>query len=86
MAALKNMKLKQFDVTTAFLFGELEEKVYLDQPEDFDHASGRLCQLKRSLYGLKQTARCWNKRFFSFMEKAILKNSTADPCLFFSHA
>jgi len=31
---------------------------------------------------LKQTPRCWNKRFISFMEKAGLKNSIADPNLF----
>jgi hypothetical protein len=38
---------------------------------------------KRSLYGLKQAPRCWNKRFISFVEKPGLKNSTADPCLFY---
>jgi hypothetical protein len=39
--------------------------------------------MKRSLYGLKQAPRCWNKRFISFTEKAGLKISTADPCLFY---
>jgi len=83
VAASKNMKLKQFDVKTAFLYSELEEEVYLEQPEGFDDGSGRVCRLKRSLYGLKQAPRCWNKRFINFMEKAGLKNSTADPCLFY---
>jgi len=55
------MKLKHFDVKTAFLYGELEEEVYLEQPEGFDNGSGRVCRLKRSLYGLKQAPRCWNK-------------------------
>jgi hypothetical protein len=77
------MKLKQFDVKTTFLYGELEEEVYLEQPEGFDDGSGLVCRLKRSLYGLKQAPRCWNKRFISFMEKAGLKNSPADPCLFY---
>jgi len=40
------MKLKQFNVKTAFLYGELEEKVYLEQVECFDGGSGRVCQLK----------------------------------------
>jgi hypothetical protein len=59
--------------------------VYLEQPEGFGDGGGRVqvCQLKRSLYGLKQAPRCWNKRFISVMEKAGLKNSTADPCLFY---
>ena len=82
MVASKNMKLKQFDVKTIFLYSELEE-VYLEQPIGFDNGSGRVCQLKRSLYGLKQAPRCWNKQFISFMEKAGLKNSTADPFLFY---
>jgi len=83
VAASQNMKLKQFDVKTAFLYGELEEEVYLKQPECFDDGSGHVCRLKRNLYGLKQAPRCWNKRFINFMEKAGLKNSTADPCLFY---
>jgi hypothetical protein len=82
-AASKGMKLKQFDVKTAFLYGELEEEVYLQQPEGFDDGSGHVFRLKRSLYGPKQAPRCWNKRFLSFTEKAGLKNSTADPCLFY---
>jgi hypothetical protein len=82
VAASKNMKLKQFDVKTAFLCRELEE-VYIEQTEGFDDGSSRVCRLKRSLYGLKQAPRCWNKRFINFMEKAELKNSAADPCLFY---
>jgi len=70
-------------VKTAFLYGELEEEVYVEQPAGFDDGSGRVCWLKRSLYGLKQAPWCWNKRFISFMKKAGLKNSTADPYLFY---
>jgi hypothetical protein len=70
-------------VKTTFLYGELEEEVYLEQLEGFDNGSGCVCRLMRSLYGLKQAPRCWNKRFISFMEKAGLKNSTAEPCLFY---
>jgi hypothetical protein len=83
VAASKNMKLKQFDMKTTFLYGELEEEVYLEQLEGFDDGNGCVCRLMRSLYRLKQAPRCWNKRFISFMEKAGLKNSTADPCLFY---
>jgi hypothetical protein len=53
VAASRYIKLKQFDVKTAFLYGELEEEVYVEQPEGFDDGSGLVCRLKRSLYGLK---------------------------------
>jgi len=46
VATSKGRKLKQFDVKTAFLYGELEEKVYLEQPEGFDDDSGHVCRLK----------------------------------------
>jgi hypothetical protein len=58
VATSKNMKLKQFEVKTAFLYGELEEEVCLEQPEGFDYGSGRVCRLKRSLYGLIRGPRC----------------------------
>jgi hypothetical protein len=61
------MKLKEFDVKTAFLYGELEEEVYLEQQEGFDDGSG-VCRLKRSLYALKQAPRYWNKRFLNSMK------------------
>jgi len=70
-------------VKTTFLYGELEEKLYLEQPEGFDDGISRICRLKRSLYSLKQAPRCWNKRFIGFKEKGGLKNSTTDPCLFY---
>ena len=54
------MKLKQFGVKPAFLFGEIEE-VYLEQPEGFDDDSGRVYRLKQSLYSLKQAPGYWNK-------------------------
>jgi len=63
VAASQNMVLTQFDVSTAFLYGELEEEIYMQQPEGFNDGSGRVCGLKRSLYSLKQAPRCWNKRF-----------------------
>jgi len=56
------LRLHQLDVTTAFLNGKLEEVVYMRQPEGFV-AKGReqlVCRLTRSIYGLKQSSRCWN--------------------------
>ena len=53
IAAQYNLCLKQFDVKTAFLNGELQEKVYMFQPEGFEDNTNKVCQLVKSLYGLK---------------------------------
>ena len=84
MSASRGVNLARFDVTTAFLYGELEETdVYLGQPHGFAYGTDRVCHLKKGLCGLKQSPRCWSRRFFAFMENQGLKNSTADTCLFY---
>lgn len=83
LAASKKLKVKQFDIKTAFLYGTLEEEVYFEQPEGFENGTDHVCKLKGSLYRLKQAPRCWHKQFLKFMKKAGLENITADPCLFY---
>lgn len=82
IAANEQMHLAQFDVSTAFLYGELEETIYMKQPEGYDDGTEKVCELEKSLYGLKQAPRCWNKRFGGFLLKLGFKASNADPCLF----
>ncbi|GFX04043.1 retrovirus-related Pol polyprotein from transposon TNT 1-94 [Trichonephila clavipes] len=82
IAAEERMHLTQFDVSTAFLYGDLEETIFMKQPEGFKDGSGRVCKLKRSLYGLKQSPRCWNKCFGQFLTDLGFKASEADPCLY----
>ena len=57
------------DVKTVFLHGELEETVYMVQPEGFmQHGQEHLvCKLKKSLYRLKQSPKQWYKGFNSYM-------------------
>lgn len=82
IAANRKMKLRQFDVKTAFLNGELDETVYMEQPVGFNDGTGRVCKLEKSLYGLKQASRCWNKKFTKFIRKFGLRPCKADPCVF----
>lgn len=84
VASCERMHIKQFDVKTAFLYGDIEETIHMLQPEGYDDGSGRVCKLKRSLYGLKQSFRCWNRKFTDFLEKFNLKATTADSCVFTS--
>ena len=81
LAASKKLLLHQMDVTTAFLNGTLEEEVYMVQPEGFV-VDGKVCKLKKSIYGLKQSPRCWNTTLDSHLKTMGLKQSNADPCLY----
>lgn len=83
-AAMRKMIIKQFDVKTAFLYGNLQEDVYMDQPQGFADGTGRICKLMRSLYGLKQSPRCWNERFRNFVSKFGFTAVVSDPCVFIS--
>ena len=83
-AVQNNMLLHQMDVVTAFLNGNLEEDIYMQQPDGYVQEDNKhlVCKLKKSLYGLKQSPRCWNKAFTEFMRSKEFKQSEADPCIY----
>ena len=82
IAVGKSWNLKQFDVKTAFLYGEIDTEVYVQQPEGFQDGTNRVCKLIKSLYGLKQAPRCWNYRFVSFIKTLKFVVSYSDTSLF----
>ncbi|GJV95012.1 retrotransposon protein, putative, ty1-copia subclass [Tanacetum coccineum] len=65
IAAYYDYEIWQMNVKTAFLSGYLNEEVYMEQPKGFVNPKylNRVCKLKRSIYGLKQASRQWNKAF-----------------------
>ncbi len=78
------LQLHQVDVTTAFLNGNLEEEIYMKPPEGFcttgeDHL---VCRLKKSIYGLKQSPKCWNTALGSHLKDMGFIQSTSDPCIY----
>lgn len=84
IAAQRKMVLRQFDVKTAFLNGDLLEDIFMEQPAGFADGSNRVCKLQRSLYGLKQASRCWNQKFKNFISMFGFNACEADPCVFVS--
>ena len=62
-AASKNWHISGLDVKTAFLYGELDEELYMEQPEGFKlkGQEQKVMRLKRAIYGLKQAALAWWK-------------------------
>ncbi|KAG8500695.1 hypothetical protein CXB51_002843 [Gossypium anomalum] len=83
--AMHDLELEQLDVKTAFLHGELEEDIYMQQLEGFivSEKEDYVCLLRKSLYGLKQSPRQWYKRFDSFMASHDFKRSSLDSCVYF---
>lgn len=85
ISARENLEIEQFDVKTAFLYGELHEEIYMEVPEGIQTDSSKVCKLNKSLYGLKQSSRCWNKKFTSFLVTYGFKPCHADNCIFVGH-
>jgi hypothetical protein len=74
----------EVDVTTAFLNGELEEVVYMRQPQGFI-AEGQehlVCKLKKCIYGLKQSPRCWNTALHNQLTTMEFVQADSDPCVY----
>ena len=84
IVAAYDLEMIQLDIKTAFLYGELNEEIYLQQPEGYVAADkeNHVCHLHKSLYGLKQASRVWNRHFDTFLKEFGLQTSTADPCLY----
>lgn len=85
--AHEDLEMRQFDIRTAFLNGELEEEVYIRTPAGAGHLAraGRVLRLLRALYGLRQASRAWNKRLEAALVEKGFKQSDADPSLWILH-
>ena len=68
------------NVTTAFLNGELDEEVYMKQPEGFA-AKGQEDLVKRSIDGLKQPPCCWNSVLDNELKQMGFVQAQGDPCI-----
>lgn len=104
------MKIHQLDVTTAYLNGELEEKIYMEIPKFSEQildelivsenneeikikakkmlqvlrSGDKVCLLRKALYDLRQAGRQWHIKLSEELNRYGLKQSTADPCVYFA--
>ncbi len=79
LAAIKDMEIHQMDVKIAFLNGDLEEEIYMEQPEGFTQEGENLvCKFHKSLYGLKQSPMVWNQKLDAFLKSIKFVRSDAD--------
>lgn len=85
IAARDGLQIEQFDVKTAFLYGELSEEIYMEVPEGLKVQSSKVCKLIKSIYGLKQSSRCWNEKFSSFLYTCGFVPCPSDNCVFVAH-
>ena len=74
----------QMDVKTAFLNGNLEEDIYMQQPEGFvaSEKGNLVCKLQKSIYGLKQASRSWNIRFDQAIKSFGFLQNPDEPCVY----
>ncbi|CAB3257951.1 unnamed protein product [Arctia plantaginis] len=82
IAASKNSEIVTFDVKTAFLYGELDDDIFMYIPDGYDKEPNKIYKLKKALYGLKQAPITWNKTFTKTMLKLGLIPTKTDRCVF----
>ena len=84
LVAHLDLELQQMDVKTTFLNGDLEEEVYMKQPEGFSSREGEhlVCKLKKSIYGLKQASRQWYYKFHGVITSFGFIENRMDQCIY----
>jgi hypothetical protein len=83
-ACSKNVKVYQMDVKSSFLNGELEEEVYIEQPEGFQLSENTdyVCKLNKALYGIKHASRAWYSRLDKYLQQAGFRKGSANNNLY----
>ena len=88
VAANKKLEVHSMDVKTAFLNADIDYEIYVKQPEGYEVTKGDkplYCKLKKSLYGLKQSSRMWNRNIHLYLMSNGFKQSSVDHCIYTKH-
>ncbi|KDR75264.1 hypothetical protein GALMADRAFT_24757, partial [Galerina marginata CBS 339.88] len=82
IAAIKNLEIQQLDVKGAYLNGDLREEIFMRQPDGFHDGTSKVCRLKKTLYGLKQSGREWNRKLDKVLTELRFSKSNVDHCVY----
>ena len=82
IAAALDLEIEQMDIKTAFLYGNVQEDIFVEQPHGLGDDSGQVCKLNKALYGLKQSPRIWYKTLSQFLHEAGFTPLDADHSVF----
>jgi hypothetical protein len=78
LVAIEDMEIHQMNVKTAFLNGDHEKKIYMEQPKGFTQGEHIVCKFRKSLHGLKQSPRAWNQKLNAFLKNIEFMRSAAN--------
>lgn len=83
LMAVKDLECQQYDIVTAFLHAHAEgDPVYVVQPEGFDDGSGRVCRLRKALYGLRKAPLWWFNTLSTRLHEIGFEPLSTDMCFF----
>ena len=86
LAAQYNLTVHPMDVKIAYLHAPIDQEIFMDQPEGFATMSGNeermVYKLRKSLYGLKQSCRNWNKVLHEHLVGAAFDGNPVDHCIY----
>ena len=84
ISASLNLELHHLDIETAFLHGDLEEEIYMEQPSHFvdPQFPNYVCKLHKSLYGLKQSPRMWHFKLHTYLVSIGFNRLQAEPNIY----
>ena len=84
IASQLELKVFQLDVKFAFINGELNEEVYVEQPQGYvvKGKEKKVYRLQKALYGLKQAPRAWNNKIDCYFHKKSFERSPSEPSLY----
>ena len=82
LAATRQLRTREFDVSSAFLTADMHEKVYIRAPECMGLPPGTLLRLRKSLYGCKQSGRNFSLEFSAHLQSLGLRPLSSDPCVY----
>ena len=86
IAINENLLVHHIDISTAFLYGKIDEEVYIEPPDGLKDKfkENVVLRLNKALYGLKQASRSWNKTLVNFLVQLNFKQLKSDSCIFYN--